>query len=571
MVRFFFQLVFSPLRFFIFSYYRLRTLNHKLFITLNLHDSYTEEPLSYGIWAYLKPAKDRFYLLAIDLYDLLGGLRTGKIKKAALKVVIGHHNLGWAQAWELRSLLTQLAEHKVEIRCYLKAEDKISLYIASACAHITVPPTAALDFSPFTQQSIYVQSFLTKLGIRPQFLSVGDFKSAAEIFTRTSMSKEARQQTEALIESIESEFFDKVARRVTDKKIRKKFPQIVGANTALEIGLIHAVAGFSDFEHALEQDFTKYKEMDIAEIPKYRYRTDYKVLSLRRPKKITLLMAEGNIVETETSRPGSINWPDYRDTIKAIKDSHTNGLIVRINSPGGSATVSQMLWHELMISTGRKKLPENESSAKKQKKHVAALLPVIVSQGNVAASGGYYLSAISDTIFSTPLSITGSIGVVGGKFNVAPLLKKWGIDIDKAPKKGEEKIYSIMSDFTPAQKKEMQSHMLEVYKVFVSDIATGRNVDQKSITPHAGGRVFSGRDAKRIGLINEWGGLTHAIDQMRQKLKLRDKDVVRLEIIPHIKQGLFNRSALPLGLRSLLMLEYFSKHRVYTADFRFMH
>jgi protease-4 len=230
-----------------------------------------------------------------------------------------------------------------------------------------------------------------------------------------------------------------------------------------------------------------------------------------------------------------------------------------------------------MGATGKIPLQKTDADAgqaktpgkKKKSHHSPESIPVFVSQGNVAASGGYYLSAVADKIFATPMSITGSIGVVGGKFNVQPLMKKLGISVDRAPKKNSSPAFSAFSDFDNEQKKAIGMNMHEVYAQFLRDVAQGRKTEVGKIKPHASGRVFSGLRAQTLGLTDREGGIGAALEALKNELGIRPHEAFNLTVLPNVKESLFNRSFLPFGLARLMALADFAKPGVYALDLRF--
>lgn len=571
MFRAFFLALVLPLRLVFYAVVKLRARHRGLLLELTLKADFTEAPLSHGIWSYFKPAKDRFYLLALELAAALTAVEQKKLKLKKMRLIIEPHNLGWAQAWEFRDLLNQLRGAGVRVETYLLADDKVSAFIASGSDKIVCPETAAFDFSPFTSESLFIQNLLTKLGIRPQFMSVGEFKSAAEMFTRTGMSPAARRQTEELIADIEREFFAAVAERAPALAAVKN-RKITGAVAARTLKFVDATLSLSEFRRDGEAD-KKLRLTDSYSLDKLVRRKNFRLFNFRKPRRIALVVAEGNIIESAESRPGTINWPDYEQVSEILSEEDFAAVLLRVNSPGGSALVSQLIWREWMIATGKlpAETPEKKDTAKNDNvQEEKEAIPVYVSQGNVAASGGYYLSAVGNKVFSTPMSITGSIGVVGGKFNVAPLLNKWGISIDRAPKKNPSPAFSAFSDFTGEHKKAIRENMHEVYGQFLRDVAVGRRRKVSEIEPHASGRVFSGRKAGALGLTDAVGGISTALKALRDDLRVPRHDPIELVILPAVKESLFNRSLLPFGISRLMGLADFAKAGTYTVETRFL-
>lgn len=560
------RILLLPLRVFFFIYMRLRAIHRELLLDVCIRSDYSEAPLSHGIWAYFKPAKDRFYLIALELQSVITAVRLGKLKLSRARFTFEANSLGWAQAWEIRQLITALREEKVKTYAYLLSDDRITMFMASACDYVACPESATFDLSPFTSESLFVQNLLNRLGVRPQFLSVGEFKSAAEIFTRTGMSKAARRQTEELIADIEKNFYDALGQKSPEFAAAGR-RDLLSANEALQQKLIDAVSAYSEFKEFTEKE-AKLKTADLFDAQNIARRRMYPLFNFKKTKKLALFVAEGNIIESSTSRPGTINWHDYEPLSDILRDGNFSAVLLRINSPGGSALVSQLLWREWMLATGRLR-PQKQDHPSHETKDKKPAIPVFVSQGNVAASGGYYLSAIADHIFATPVTITGSIGVVGGKFNVAPLLTKWGVSLDRAPKKNAPPAFSPFADFAPAQKRALQRNMAEIYEQFLRDIATGRNTQVAKVKPHASGRVFSGAAAQKLGLTDAEGGICAALLAIRKQLNLAENETLQVEILPSVKESLFGRNMLPLGLKSLANLADFAKPGVYAIDTRF--
>jgi len=548
MLRYLFLAIIWPLRSLLFVFFRLRARHGELLLEINIRSDYTEAPLSHGFWAYFKPVKDRFYFLALDLASAIAAVERGRLRLKKLSVIFETHSLGWAQAWEIRALLLKLGEMGVETHAYLLADDRISLFMATACKQVTSPETAVFDLTAFTTESLYLQSLLSKVGVRPQFLSIGDFKSAAEIFTRKGMSPAARKQTEELIHDLSETYFAAISDKA--KAFKNSDRRLTGTVQARALELIDSVATVAEFREAVNPE-EKMRAIDLNDLERLLFRRTFRLFNFRKAKRIALIVAEGNIVETATSRPGTINWPDYEDVGSALREEEYDGAIVRVNSPGGSALVSQLLWREWTLACEK------------------APLPIYISQGNVAASGGYYLSAVGKRIYSTPMSITGSIGVVGGKFNVAPLLSRLGVTIDRAPKKNGAPPFSAFADFTIEHAKAIRKNMEEIYEQFLRDVAHGRGVAPGDIRRHASGRVYSGKKAETIRLADQMGGLTHALTGIKEELGIRAGELVELSILPAIKESLFNRSLLPFGLSRLAAMADFSRPGVYAIETRF--
>lgn len=563
-------LILQPFRLLVFLYYRIRAIHRPQVLEIGIRADYSEAPLSHGIWTFFKPEKDRFYLLALELQSVASACAAGLIKLERVAITFESHSLGWAQAWELRQLIGKIRAAGVSTEAYLISDDKISLFIASACDRVWSPESATFDLSPFTSESVFMSSFLNRIGIRPQFLSVGEFKSAAEIFTRNAMSKAARQQTEDLIHDLEHTFFAALTER--DSSLAKgKKPGLVSAPEAVKRGLISDILSVSEFM-ALAKGKNRALR-DLHDVTQLIHRKRFRLFTFKRPHRIALIAAEGNIIESPQPRPRTINWHDYSHIAAELTEGKFNAALIRVNSPGGSALVSQLLWREWMLAANRiaqSTVVAKETGGNHEKPKEAKPLPVYVSQGNVAASGGYYLSAAGSRIFASPMTITGSIGVVGGKFNVAPVMEKWGMHIDRAPKKNPAPVFSAFADFGPEQKKMLTANMEEIYEQFIRDVAAGRGKKPAEIKPLASGRVYSGARAEKLGLTDQNGGLTDALEALRKDLGLAAMAPLEIVILPAVRESLFSRSMLPFGLSRLAALADFARPGLYTLDPRYL-
>ncbi len=566
----------QPLRLIVYAGFRLRALHRPFVLQLAVRGEFSEAPLSHGIWAMLKPSRDRFYLLCLELQSVIRSFAAGRIRIKHIALTIESHNLGWAQAWELRRLLESAREQGIRTSCWLIADDRISLYIATGCEFIYAAEAATFDLSPFTSESLFMFSMLNKLGVKPQFLSVGDFKSAAEIFTRNNMSRAARQQTEELVADLEAEFFSAISGRAP-ALAKKDRPQLLSATAATAAGLLKGIASWQEYTDWLRSS-DKTPIRDLPQTLSLVRARSFRLFPFSRPRRVALIVAEGNIVESHRPRPGTINWHDYEGVGDELRGGRFDAALLRINTPGGSALVSQLLWREWMLATHRLESTRLDNTATEgkearstgKKKKDKMKIPVIVSQGNVAASGGYYLSAAGESIFTTPLTITGSIGVVGGKFNVSPMLSKWGVSVDRAPRRNIAPLFSAFADFAPAQRQQLAANMQEIYEQFLRDVAHGRGTGQEKIRPLASGRVYSGKRAVTLGLADQQGGLTDALAAVRAKLGLSDLAPLHVTILPAVHESLFSRAGLPLGLSRLAALGDFAMPGIYAIDPRWV-
>ena len=492
----------------------------------------------------------------IPLEPLFGGgvnfkSRLDRIKKAqadknvqALYLEIEDLNIGWAKVEELRAAIADFRKTGKKAVAYMESGSTKDYLVAAACDQITVPPSGWLMLTGLQAQVIFFKGLLEKLGIIADFLQMGIYKSATEVFTRTKLSPAARKQFELVFD----DFFrnalvapiSRSRRRAGRKDLTPERVQSLidegpfSARRALELGLVDHVAYAKQVEDALKADLKagelkvvknygrdKSKEIDFS--------NPFSILKLLSPPKtesktgkprIALIYASGVIVTGKsgfsvlggtsvgsTTLVGAIRQAEKDPTVKAI--------VLRVDSPGGSALASDLIWQALR-------------ECKK---------PVVASMSDVAASGGYYISMAARKIYAEPGTLTGSIGVWGGKLALRGLFDKVGITTEVIRRGANAGIFSSPDPFTKSERKALESLMQDTYDQFVSKAMEGRQRAGKKFTHSeflelAEGRIWTGRQAKANGLIDELGSLDAAVADAKTMAGLaRDADTEYL-ILP---------------------------------------
>ncbi len=406
--------------------------------------------------------------------------------------------LGRAAAASLRDALIDFKDNGKFIVSYAEGYSQGTYYLASISDKIYVNPLGGLDFRGFGAQIPFFKDMLDRLDIKMQVYYAGDFKSATEPYRLSKMSEQNRLQTREYVESMYDLYLDDIAesRNVSKGNLRKMANEYLlrNAEDALEYKMVDAIGyedeALSDIRNrlGLEED-DKIKQIGLNDYNKgLDSKTDYKIKD-----KIAVVYAEGTIDMGEGT-PGSIGGNKYVDIFRKIrKDEKIKGVVIRVNSPGGSALASDIMWREIKLLKEAGK-------------------PVIASMGNVAASGGYYIACAADSIFAEPNTITGSIGVFSMIPSIENMLKeKVGVTFDTLTTGKFAVGLSPFKNISPEEGAILQESTDEIYETFLARVSDGRTMSRDEVHAVAQGRVWTGIKAKEIGLIDELGDLDRAI------------------------------------------------------------
>lgn len=437
---------------------------------------------------------------------------------------------GWGQAEELRTALLSFQQKK-PVYAYLENAGNKEYFIASMADRIFMPQSAMIDISGLKAEAYFVKDLLNKVGVKADFIALGDYKSAPDRLTRSEPTKYDREQLEALLKSGVGEL--KAA--ILAGRLKVKGENLDGimdrgfysATKGLEAGLIDEVAYFPDVEDQLTaQGFSAPGwKVTAAEYSKTRFYDD----SWGTKPSIAVLVLAGEIM-SGTSRPeglfsgGTIGSDTVQEVLEHIRtDSNVKGLVLRIDSPGGSSLASDILWNKI----------------REVKKSRGAEFPIIVSLGNVAASGGYYLAVGGDEILASNTSITGSIGIFTGKFNIKGLYDWLGVKKHIFKTHKNAALYTESDSFTDEEKLLIREQLTEFYDLFLKRVADNRGQSSDTIKPLAGGRVYSGKDAAEKKLVDRRGGLMLALEIVREKAHI-DENYFQVQVYPSDAQNLLS-------------------------------
>lgn len=413
---------------------------------------------------------------------------------------------GQAGLLELREALIDFKESGKFIVTYDEAYSEGGYYLASVADEIYLNPLGAIDFNGFSSESIFITGLFDKVGIQPEVFRVGEFKSAVEPFILTKMSDENRLQTQYFLDDINNLAVAQIAesrgipldslKKINNEMLVRK-PQ-----DAVTYKLANALAYEDEVHATLREKLGLEEDDEISTINATNLASVAKSKNITSKNRIAVIIAEGQIVGG--SAEGMISSDKFAKEIrKARKDENIKAIVLRVNSPGGSIVASDVIWREM-------------TEAKKAK-------PLIVSMGEVAASGGYYISAPADTIVAQPNTITGSIGIFGLWFNVQELLNsKLGITTDVVSTGQLSDFMNPTRDLTEVERTIIQSSIEDGYETFISRVAEGRGMHVDSVKKVASGRVWTGTQAKERGLVDVLGGLDTAIEIAAGKIDAGD-------------------------------------------------
>lgn len=483
----------------------------------------------------------------------------GRVK--AVLLVIESPDLGRARIDELRTAISRVREAGKPIAAHLVSGAAAAYLVASACDTVTIAPAATLEITGVRAEMTFFKAMLDRLGVDAEILQVGDFKGAAEPLTRTSMSPQVRAQYERFVGDLFEQLIERVAadRTLSAERVRELVDAgVFTAEAARAAGLVDAV-GYEDEavaalagrirsdEPKLARDYAQRKVDDdfsgIGGLVKLMelLSGQGQVAAAGKGKRIAIVHVTGEIREgrgRDDLLAGGAAGSD--SVIAAIRDAEKDdtvaAIVLRIDSPGGSALASDLIWREA------------ERCGK----------PVVASLSDTAASGGYYIAVAADRIVAAPGTLTGSIGVVGGKVAVGDALERVGVHTDVVSRGRNAGWLSMTAPFQAHEREAFLRTMEEVYRLFTSKVAAGRKLEIDRVKQLAEGRVFTGRMAHEAGLVDRLGTLDDAIQEARKLAGIPNDETTERLMLPKPK-GLFEdlfgmARPLPIPTASLRML-----------------
>lgn len=418
---------------------------------------------------------------------------------------------GKATLKEIRDALIDFKNSKKQIIAYSEIYSQDAYYIASAANKVYLNPQGALEFKGFSSQLMFFKGALEKLGVEAQIIRVGNYKSAVEPFITDKMSDYNRQQVTAYVGGLYNTFLQGIAdtRKISKDSlfVLANDYKIQEPNDALRYKLVDGLRYKDEIIDELKALSGTGKKSTMHTITINEYAENLSQDSPSAKDKIAVIYANGDITGGEGNDESIGSERISRAIRKARQDSSIKAIVLRVNSGGGSALASDVIWREIVLS-------------KKEK-------PVIASFGDVAASGGYYIGCAADSIFVQPNTITGSIGVFGIIPNFQNLLNnKLGITFDGVKTGKYADIMSTNRPLTAGERFIIQNDVNHVYDSFITRVADGRKKTKEYINSIGGGHVWVGTDAVKNGLADRLGSFNDAIVAAGKKAKLSDYKVV---------------------------------------------
>ena len=428
----------------------------------------------------------------------------------------------WAKVQELRDAILDFRESGKPVIAFLEYGGDREYYLASAADRVYLMPTSPLDLTGVVSYEIFLRGTLDKLGVFPDFLGIGDYKTAPNQLTETGFTPAHREMSESLNRDMYEQLVSDLA------ESRRKSPEDMRAlldrgpflpDEALRVGLVDDLAYEDQLDDRVPELRTEAGRSRRVEGTDYR-RISFESAGFSPRARIAVLYAVGTIVSGESAfdpiNGQLVGSETLIEQIRRVRDDRSiDAIVLRVDSPGGSSIASDVIWRELTITR------DQEPSR-----------PLIASMSDLAASGGYYIAMAGDAIVAQPATLTGSIGIFTGKYVVEEAANKVGVTRETVKSGANADIYSPFDRFTPAQREQITGYMQGFYDTFLEKAAESRKTTPDKIEAVAGGRVWTGQQAREHGLVDALGGLEEAIALAKERAGIAADEDVQLVIYP---------------------------------------
>lgn len=442
---------------------------------------------------------------------------------AVLLKPMGFSSPYWAKVQELRDAVLDFKASGKPIYAYLEYADERNYYLASATDRVFLMPTATLDLKGVATYALFLRGTFDKVGIVPDMHHIGAYKTAVNTYTEKTYTPAHKEMDESLNRDLFNQIVQGVAqaRKKTDAEVTALIddgPFL--ADDALKAGLVDELAYEDQATEALRtQGKTPFAVLDGAQYA----RVPATAVGLNKGPRIAVIYATGAIVDGsggyDPLNGETLGSETLRDAIRAArKDTAVKAIVLRVDSPGGSASASDSIWHELVVARDEK--PDR---------------PLIVSMSDLAASGGYYIAMPGQVIVAQPSTLTGSIGIFGGKLVTGGVYEKLGANIEATSIGRNAEMESPARPFNESEVQKIETQLRSFYTGFVRKAAASRNMTPEQLDALAQGRVWTGQQAKANGLVDELGGLDRAVSIAKARAKLDPKAEVELVTYPRAK------------------------------------
>ena len=496
---------------------RYRTLLQRKdnFLELRLSGQIVEENTRAGIFGKKKPT-------VIDLLNEIGRAKGDESIKGII-LRIDPLDMGLAKTQEIREAILDFKESGKSVIAYMEFGGNKEYYIATVADKIVMMPTGYLMFTGLEAEVTFIKGTLDKLGIVADLEHIGDYKTASDLLTRDKMSDAHREVVNSLLDDMYDQITKDVAfqRGWSEEEVKSKIDQgPFTASEAYKANLVDTLIFYDQIDDLVKQMVGKKPHRLKDE--RYAGRTYYKY-NWAIPPKVAVIFATGSILESESGKNfllGDIMGSEtIADAIKTAREDKTvKAIVFRVDSRGGSGMASDVILREIIRTKGKK--------------------PFIVSMSDVAGSGGYWISCAADTIVSLPGTYTGSIGVISGKFSLQGLYEKIGFTKETVKRGKHADFFTTTRQFTDEGREMVKRWTREAYDDFVQKVAEGRKMSYEEVDAVAKGRVWTGRQAKGNGLVDELGGLNLALAIAKEKAGIPQDAEVEILSLPKGRGGL---------------------------------
>ncbi len=446
---------------------------------------------------------------------------------------------GWAAATDLRASIELLSRCRKPTVALLENPGNVEMWLGTACDHVFLVPTGQVNAIGVGAQLTFFAEALSRVGVVPDIEAAGEFKAAGEPMTRRFASAANRTATKALIDGIHHRLIEGIAesRELSLDVVSEAIARApLSAAEALDVGLVDALKYPDQLGEWLDDEFgSRCGRIALARWTRWSG-VEERLSNVATNEHVAIVHLQGPIVLEEQPGAVSIAARTVVGLLAGLREaSNIRGVVLHVNSPGGGAYASDLIWREVERLVREK--------------------PVVACFEDVSASGGYYLSAPASHIVARPTTITGSIGVVGGKPVAAEALRKLGVHVETIAASPNATMFSPTAAFTDAQRERFRASLQVMYDGFVQRVAGGRRRHVDLIEPHCRGRVWLGAEAAKIGLVDQLGNVDVAVAQVE---KLTSKSLSRIHISGHLRPSWMSRQAqkvvrdaLPIGVRAI--------------------
>lgn len=451
----------------------------------------------------------------LSMYDLWMNIRKAKADRRIQSLVLrlGYLQCDWAKVNEIREMIADFRKSGKKTYAYI--EDAIEFdkeyYLSTACDEIIMHPLGSLVINGIGGYVPFVKKGLNKLGIKAEIEHVEEYKTAYNMFTEDRFTPAHKEMLESIYGDIFSHYIRTIANAKgrSEEEIRNLIDHgFFNSEQAQKTGLVDKLLFEDEFIQLIKGERTKIHKITHEQYLKIKPSS----LGLNKGKKIALIYGTGAIHSGEGFYKTMGSSTIARWIRKAYKDKSIAAIVFRVDSPGGSAVASDIIYRE-------------SSLAKKEK-------PFVVSMSDMAGSGGYWVSMAAHKIIAQPQTLTGSIGVISGKFNMSKLYEKMGITAEKITFGKRADLFSTFRSFKPDEKSLLKNQLLWIYDKFLAGVSEGRNMSKEEVDKIARGRVWTGSQAKELGLVDELGGLREAINAAKELAGIPASEEVRLIVLP---------------------------------------